>query len=115
MNSENMLSVDLSFPSFFAYGVDAVVTYDWVFPIKSWKEAGSWNWYAGVGGGVGLAWSGYFNIGIAGRIGVEYMFENRPLQLSVDYAPVIGPYFGNGVGFNSVGLSTGGIAARYCF
>ena len=116
MGEKNMLEVDAGLPGFL--GVEAAATYDWLFPISSWQKAGSWNWYAGVGAGLGWSWwSNYAYAGIAGRIGVEYNFD-FPLNLSLDWRPIIGPEFGNGyVGFNRYGLYQGGIAlgVRYCF
>jgi hypothetical protein len=118
----NMLEVDFGIPGF--WGIEAAATYDWIFPITSWNNAGSWNWYAGVGGGAGWSWGGFANIGVAGRIGVEYNFW-FPLQLSLDWRPVIGPafyygyagYAGSGVGFNVDGLYAGAISLgiRYRF
>ena len=105
VSPSNMVQAELSFPGF-VDGVGAAATYDWIFPIRSWNHKGSWNWYTGVGAGLGFGWpnvkkrteggvtrresSGRFNIGVAGRIGVEYNFW-FPLQLSVDWRPVIGP------------------------
>jgi hypothetical protein len=113
----NMLQIDVGVPAF--YGIHAVGTYNWVFPISSWQKEGSWNWYAGVGGGLGIYGFGYpfFFVGIAGQIGVEYNFK-FPLQLSLDYRPVIGPMFGNGgTWFNLYGCSYGGfgLGIRYKF
>ena len=110
LGSSNMLEVDFGLPGF--NGLEVVVTYDWVFPFRSWKEQGSWNWYLGIGGGAGMY--GFNNInayaGFAGRLGVEYNFW-FPLNLSLDWRPIIGPTFGNGsVGFNGSGLFQGGIA-----
>ena len=48
----NMLELDFGLPGF--YGLEAAATYDWIFPINSWQEQGSWNWYAGVGAGLGM-------------------------------------------------------------
>jgi hypothetical protein len=84
-----------------------------------WEHKGLWNWYAGVGASVGF--EGFHEIwgfgGVAGRIGVEYQFW-FPLQLSVDWRPVIGVE-GNkyGVDFYADGLYSGAIAigARYIF
>lgn len=105
MGLDNMISVDVDFPGY-SGGIGAAATYDWIFPITSWTQKGEWNWYAGVGAGLGFGWpsahtetwgsiksrvsTGAFNIGVAGRIGVEYNFW-FPLQLSVDWRPVIGP------------------------
>lgn len=108
MGLDNMISVDVDFPEY-SGGIGAAATYDWIFPITAWTQKGEWNWYAGAGAGFGFAWpvvekhevagiktrtsAGGFNIGVAGRIGVEYNFW-FPLQLSVDWRPVIGPCVG---------------------
>ena len=114
---KNMLQVDLDFPGYF-WGVQATATYNWLFPIKSWTYDGSWNWYAGVGGGIGWGWwYNYAWAGVAGMIGVEYNFK-FPLQLSLDFRPLIGPWFHkNGVGFNTWAIYAGGIGlgVRYKF
>jgi len=105
VGSSNMIQAELSFPGFVG-GIGAAATYDWIFPITSWTERGEWNWYAGVGAGLGFGWpnvdkatiggvtsrvsSNWFNIGVAGRIGVEYNFW-FPLQLSFDWRPLFGP------------------------
>lgn len=63
--------------------------YQWI-----WNIEGGFNWYAGVGAGVG-SWSydgppgpdqdGSFFL-VAGDIGIEYVFD-IPLQLSLDFRP----------------------------
>lgn len=113
----NMVSVDLGLPGF--GGLEAAATYDWLFPITSWQEKGTWNWYAGVGAGIGMYGFNYPTgfVGVAGRIGVEYNFW-FPMQLSLDWRPIVGPWFNaNGAGFNASGLWFGGIALgiRYLF
>ena len=112
LGAANRLNLEVGLPGF--YGVGAAGTYDWVFPINGWQEKGSWNWYAGVGAGFGFNWyHNWFNIGVAGRIGVEYNFW-FPLQLSLDWRPVIGPAFGGGTHFNVGGLSDGSaLGVRY--
>ncbi len=117
---DNRISLEVGLPGF--SGIEAAATYDWVFPINSWDNAGSWNWYAGVGAGVGYRWyySTYVNpdisVGVAGRIGVEYNFE-FPLTLSVDWRPIIGPRFDldGGTYFYTYGLYGFGVSARYRF
>lgn len=151
----NKLSLDAGFPGLFmnGIGVEGVVTYDWINPFgadfsKVWDKKGEWNWYMGVGAGVGgflnrvvpaaiagKEYGAYWNnsafVGAAGRIGVEYNFW-FPLQLAIDWRPVIGPSF-NGyreydpaedkfvrkanVKFNMAGLYMGGVAlsVRYRF
>lgn len=60
-----------------------------------WEIDNGFNWYAGVGGGLG-SWS-YDKNGVsdngtflfaAGNIGIEYNFD-IPLQLSLDFRPEI--------------------------
>lgn len=74
--------------------------YQWV-----WNIDGGFNWYAGVGGGLGN-WSYEYNnnsanvdhsefaVFVAGDIGIEYNFD-IPLQLSLDFRPEI--YFNDGL------------------
>ena len=119
MGEKNMLEIDAGLPAF--VGIEAAATYDWIFPISSWKEAGSWNWYAGVGAGAGYSWlwgwGNYGYVGVAGRLGIEYNFD-FPLSLSLDWRPIFGPRFGSGnIGFYDGGLYYGAIAwgIRYRF
>jgi len=85
----NRLELDLGWRN--SYNVDAIKLvglYQWV-----WNIDGGFNWYAGLGGGVGT-WSfdnndnndkGTF-VFVAGDIGIEYNFD-IPLQLSLDFRP----------------------------
>jgi hypothetical protein len=94
LSAKNRLEFDLGWRN--SKDVDAfklVGLYQWV-----WNIEGGFNWYAGVGGGVG-SWnynrdgfkdSGSFVV-LAGDIGIEYNFD-FPLQLSLDFRPEI--YFG---------------------
>jgi hypothetical protein len=111
--STNMLQADLGFWGF--HGLAGVATYDWIWKINSWNYKGEWNWYAGVGGGVGFAFNSYGFFGVAGMVGVEYNFW-FPLQLSIDYRPVIGPDFGRDhFGFNTGGFYSAALSVRYRF
>ncbi|MDE6630745.1 MAG: hypothetical protein K2K11_04930 [Bacteroidales bacterium] len=116
----NMLSIDAGLPGF--NGIEAAVTYDWINPFSTqipWNNKGEWNWSLGVGGAAGWWWPAGYNyafVGVAGRVGVEYNFW-FPLQLSVEWRPAFGPYFGKPCGFYSGGLYAGGFAigVRYKF
>lgn len=81
--------------------VKLVGLHQWV-----WNIDGGFNWYAGVGAGVG-SWRSnyYYNNGVkyrdtntvllaAGDIGIEYNFD-IPLQLSLDFRPEF--YFNDGI------------------
>jgi opacity protein-like surface antigen len=95
MGSNNRLEFDLGWRN--SKDVDAfklVGLYQWV-----WNIEGGFNWYAGVGAGIG-SWSynkndfkdsGSFVLA-AGDIGIEYNFQEAPIQLSLDFRPEI--YFG---------------------
>ncbi len=129
LGERNMIEAEVGFPAVFNIfgGLHAAATYDWIFPITSWEEEGSWNWYAGVGAGLGANYYRYRKdqehpedvnghycmfVGVAGRIGVEYNFW-FPLQLSLDYRPVIGPAFGHG--FHEYGMTSIAFSVRYKF
>lgn len=93
LSDNNRLELDLGWRN--SNNVDAVKLvglYRWV-----WNIDGGFNWYAGVGGGVG-SWSydtkfnnnsyddsGSFAL-LAGDIGIEYNFD-IPIQLSLDFRP----------------------------
>ena len=95
MGSNNRLEFDLGWRN--SKDVDAfklVGLYQWV-----WNIEGGFNWYAGVGAGIG-SWSidekngddsGSF-VFAAGDIGIEYNFQEAPIQLSLDFRPEL--YFG---------------------
>lgn len=89
MASNNRLELDLGWRN--SNDVDAIKLagiYQWV-----WNIDGGFNWYAGVGGGLGT-WNhddnlnndnGFFAF-VAGDIGIEYDFD-VPIQLSLDFRP----------------------------
>ncbi|WP_333600010.1 hypothetical protein [Flavobacterium sp.] len=90
LSKNNRLELDLGWRN--SKHVDAyklVGLYQWV-----WDLDKGFNWYAGVGGGIG-SWSYDYNgandngtiILAAGDIGIEYNFAEVPLQLSLDFRP----------------------------
>lgn len=95
MGENNRLEIDLglrnnkNFDSFKATGI-----YQWV-----WSLENRFNWYVGVGAGVGhhkeketitnISETFFFG---TGDIGIEYNFES-PILISLDYRPELG--FGN--------------------
>ena len=91
LGSNNRLEVDLGWRSGSSYnGFKLVGLYQWV-----WVLDGDFNWYAGVGGGVGSYNFDNKNIDdrtfvlAAGDVGIEYNFD-IPLQLSLDFRPELG-------------------------
>jgi len=92
--NNNRLELDLGWrndSNFDAYKLAAL--YQWV-----WNIDGGFNWYAGVGGGVGSVTDnrrierrgndGTF-LFLAGDIGIEYNFD-IPLMISLDFRPEFG-------------------------
>ena len=89
LSKNNRLELDLGWRA--SNNVDAIKLtglYQWV-----WNIEGGFNWYAGVGGGIG-SWSVDKKYGdasgtflfAAGDIGIEYNFD-VPIQLSLDFRP----------------------------
>jgi hypothetical protein len=72
--------------SFYQYNLRA--TYQWMQHYK--KLAPYFNMFSGVGTGIVAyndAKGGSFGIGILVQYGIEYNFENLPIQLTLDYRP----------------------------
>ncbi|MEL0456111.1 hypothetical protein WJN01_07735 [Flavobacteriaceae bacterium SZ-1-7] len=94
LGENNRLELDLGLRSGNGYdGFKLAGIYQWV-----WILEGNFNWYAGVGGGLGSY--SFDNVPpgfddsetfvfIAGDIGIEYNFD-IPLQLSIDARPELG-------------------------
>ena len=90
LGSNNRLELDLGWRNSNYYDAFKLTgIYQWV-----WNIEGGFNWYAGLGGGIG-SWSynknGYDNNGTfifaAGDLGIEYNFREAPIQLSLDIRP----------------------------
>ncbi len=124
IGDNNRLEFDLGWRDNRDYdGVKLVGLYQWV-----WNIDGGFNWYAGVGAGVGTweykrdlpaGWKyddgGTFLL-LAGDIGIEYVFD-IPLQISLDLRPEL--YFADSRndfdnGYNSFGPDIA-LGIRYLF
>ena len=94
LGDNNRLEVDLGWRDGKNYdGFELAGLYQWV-----WNIDGGFNWYAGVGGGLGSFSVDNPNNGndftdtfvfAAGDIGIEYNFD-IPLLISLDFRPEIG-------------------------
>ncbi len=108
LSKNNRLELDLGFrDSDYFTAIKVTGVYQWV-----WNIDKGFNWYAGVGGGVGT-WSyndnykkfnPFFNNNdggayfyVAGDIGIEYNFD-APILISLDYRPEFN--ISNGYGNN---------------
>jgi len=102
LGTGNRLELDLGWRDSDYYdAIKLAALYQWV-----WNIEGGFNWYAGVGGGLGTwdfkdgRFPGYYNgdkdsgtfLFVAGDLGIEYNFD-IPLQLSLDFRPEL--YFGD--------------------
>ena len=72
-------------------------------------------WYVGPGAHLGVYNDKYYRenravLGIDGVIGLDYKFNNAPINLSLDWQPTF--EFANDFGFNG---SWGGLGIRYTF
>lgn len=117
LSENNRLEFDLGWRNGNDYdGFKLAGLYQWV-----WNIDGGFNWYAGVGGGLGTY---NFNdnhenddhtdtfVFAAGDIGIEYNFD-IPLLLSLDFRPELG--FGNEVYDNNDVDFDIGLGIRYQF
>lgn len=122
LGENNRLELDLGWRDSKHYdAVKLVGLYQWV-----WNIEGGFNWYAGVGGGVGTFDYNYDGPGpdfdndyddngtfllVAGDIGIEYKFD-FPLQLSLDFRPEL--YFGDDYRDDNFGPDIA-LGARFTF
>ncbi len=77
------------------------------------SNAGGLRWYIGPGAHVGFYNSKYGDgayFGVDGVLGLDYKFNNAPINLSIDWQPSI--EFGSGRGFYG---GWGGLGVRYTF
>lgn len=87
-------------------GLSICGLYEIHFPIDAVKNL---QWFAGAGAYVSFR-SGSSNLGAAGIIGLDYKFEELPLNFSLDWKPELNII--SSIGFESSGL---GFSARYTF
>lgn len=80
------------------------------------------NWYWGFGGSY-TTWSygsgilgNYYELGVSGVLGLDYSFDDIPLNLSVDWAPtfvVVDSWDNPGIDYNRFRGGYGALTARY--
>lgn len=115
LSGNNRLELDLGLRNNrYINAIKLAALYQWY-----WKIEGGFNWYAGVGGGVG-SWSyerekandnGSFAF-VAGDLGIEYDFD-FPLQISLDLRPEL--YFNYDTYRDNNYGSDVGLGIRYRF
>lgn len=67
-------------------------TYNMMIVSPKWTEKGTWNFYAGPGAYIGASWASGKGVafGVMGIVGLEYIFDDKPFQLSADIRPCVG-------------------------
>ena len=115
LGGANFLEIDggLGLPFDGTLSVGATGIYNFMIAQPAWTDRGEWGFYAGPGAGVGLGVgdANFFNLSVAGMVGLEYTFW-FPLQLSLDFRQSVG------IGFNGHGgwyPSSVGLGVRYRF
>jgi len=110
----NFVEADLCFPGF--WGLGAAATYNFMIAQPKWTEKGTWGFYAGPGAVLNTSFQfAALYVGVCGQVGLEYIFENTPLQLSIDWRPTLGPAINKeGVSFGWA-MYGGGLSIRYKF
>lgn len=100
-------------------GLAAGAYYEIHSPVKSVNKL---NWYFGGGASVttwdyGYAgYNSYYELGVSGVIGLDYTFEDYPINASVDWAPTIvlvDSYDYPGVNLNRFRSGYGALSVRY--
>lgn len=69
-----------------------MASYNIMILSPDWTNEGKWNFYAGPGFYVGASWAAGkgLSMGLMGIVGLEYIFDSLPLQMSVDIRPCVG-------------------------
>jgi len=113
----NFVEANLGFGCF--SGLNLASTYNFMLCKPDWTPKGTWGVYAGPGATLQFDFNqnGSFDFGVGGQVGLEYFFEQLPLQLSFDWRPMFGPqcYYNGGAAFWAAGVYNFGLAARYYF
>lgn len=95
-------------------------TYNIMILSPKWTDEGTWNFYAGPGAYMGASWASGKGVafGVMGIAGLEYIFDDLPIQLSADMRTCLGTVLTkNGYVFDTDGLLSlvPTVSARYMF
>ena len=97
--TENLFQLDLGYHTGVPYSgsIRLSGTYNIMFMTPEWTDEGQWNLYAGPGAYLGGGWASGKGLvfGVMAIVGVEYIFDSIPLQLSADMRPAIGTVLTN--------------------
>lgn len=97
--TNNVFQLDLGYHTGLpkAGAVKMMASYNITILSPKWTEKGEWNFYAGPGVYLGGGWAPGkgLTFGVMALVGLEYMFESFPLQLSADMRPGVGTVLTN--------------------
>lgn len=107
-----------AFVGFRSYGFGSFININAAYQIHNpIASVDNLSWYYGLGAGAylysydaGVVDDGSFGIGVSGYLGLDYKFDNIPLNLSADWVPT---FFLGGGYYNGFGGSYGALSARY--
>lgn len=102
MGAANFLEVDLGWTAGF---VNAALAYDF-----SVAPVGPFGFYIGPAADVWIVNEGGVGVGAGAQLGLEYLFDAIPLQISLDWRPMFNLIPATGFGWQGVGLGI-----RYLF
>jgi hypothetical protein len=92
--TDNVFQLDLGYhvglPD--AGAVKLMASYNINILSPKWTSEGEWNFYAGPGVYLGGGWAPGkgLTFGLMAMVGLEYIFDDLPLQLSADMRPSVG-------------------------
>lgn len=92
--TDNVFQLDLGFHTgVLASGsIRMMASYNINILSPKWTDEGTWNFYAGPGVYLGGGWAPGkgLTLGVMAIVGLEYIFDDLPLQLSADMRPALG-------------------------
>ena len=89
--------------------------YNFMISQPKWTSQGTWGIYAGPGAHIGGILS-TMTFNLVGQVGIEYFFEDLPLQLSLDLRPFVGYQAGGDTVEGGLAINAAaGLGVRYCF
>ncbi len=114
LTEDTFCELDIYLPGY-CRGVIVSSQYEWLRGIR--VQRGDLNWYYGGGVGIGFLWGDIpaSLVGVVPQVGIEYLLEGSPIQLSLDYAPFLGISIGDGVRYYGGGMSNIALSVRFRF
>lgn len=108
---EGNIGLDFGFEANGNAGIKATGILNFIWGHPAWTDKGRWTLYAGPGISLGFVddrvpydimnmrfnyFDSGFMIGLVGQVGIEYAFEDIPVQVAIDMRPCIGLHVNDG-------------------